>query len=237
MQDVVSAGNTGETSGSPATAMDAYGIGAMTEERELTRFSSYNPGAVENPDTVALGKDVRLPRATDTSLGTVLDDDYVKASGTSFSAPIATAAMNLFVEVRKRASELPFERTAVDIPGTPEDVHATSATTARSSRTPPVPRWNCSTCPSPTTRAWRSRRDGRTGRPARSSNGRATGRRWSGSSGDGTRRRESRAEETAAREKPYRSTRIRAVRERRPRYDAPGVRPRPRRPDRVRRTW
>jgi subtilisin family serine protease len=123
VQDVVSAGNTGETSGSPATAMDAYGIGAMTEERELTRFSSYNPGAVENPDTGALGKDIRLPRATDTSLGTVLGDDYVKASGTSFSAPIATAAMNLYIEVRERASELPFERTATDIPGTPEDVH------------------------------------------------------------------------------------------------------------------
>lgn len=123
VQDVVAAGNTGETGGSPATADDAYGIGAMTVSEELTRFSSYNPGAVENPDVVALGKDVRLPRATGTSLGTVLDDDYVKASGTSFSAPIATAAMNLYIEARGRASQRPFERTAKDIPGTPRDVH------------------------------------------------------------------------------------------------------------------
>ncbi|ADQ68999.1 subtilisin-like serine protease [Halogeometricum borinquense DSM 11551] len=123
VQDVVSAGNTGETSGSPVTANDAYGIGAITEEKELTRFSSYNPGIVENPDVVALGKDVRLPRASNTSMGTVLNDDYVKASGTSFSAPIATAAMNLFIEQRERASERPFERTAKDIPGTPRDVY------------------------------------------------------------------------------------------------------------------
>lgn len=121
--DVVAAGNTGAEGGSPATASDAYGIGAITEAKELTRFSSYNPGAPENPDVVALGKDVRLPRATGTSLGTVINDDYVKASGTSFSAPIATAALTLYLEATGEATERPFERTAKNIPGTPRDVH------------------------------------------------------------------------------------------------------------------
>ncbi|ELZ28449.1 subtilisin-like serine protease [Halogeometricum pallidum JCM 14848] len=123
VQDVVAAGNTGNTSGSPATADDAYGIGAMNEEKEMTRFSSYNPGAVENPDVVGLGKDVKLPRASGTSMGTVLDENYVKASGTSFSAPIATAAMNLYIEAEDEGSQRPFERTAIDIPGTPRDVY------------------------------------------------------------------------------------------------------------------
>lgn len=123
VRDVVAAGNTGAEGGSPATASDVYGIGAMTEAKELTRFSSYNPGAIENPDVVALGKDIRLPRATGTSLGTVLDEDHVKASGTSFSAPIATGAMTLYLETNEQATERPLERTAKNIPGTPRDVH------------------------------------------------------------------------------------------------------------------
>lgn len=127
VQDVVAAGNTGDTSGSPATADDAYGIGAMTEAKEMARFSSYNPGATENPDVVGVGKDVKLPRASGTSMGTVLDEQYVKASGTSFSAPIATAAMNLYIEVVQEASQRAFERTAVDIPGTPKREYGASA--------------------------------------------------------------------------------------------------------------
>lgn len=123
VQDAVAAGNTGTDGGSPATARDAYGVGAMTADKTVTRFSSYNDGPVENPDLVALGKDVRLPRAEGTSMGTVLDDDYVKASGTSFSSPIATAAMNLLLETDTTATERWFERSARDIPGTPEDVH------------------------------------------------------------------------------------------------------------------
>lgn len=121
--DAVAAGNTGAEGGSPATATDAFGVGAMTEGKELTRFSSYNPGEVENPDVVALGKDVRLPRAEGTSLGTVIDDRWVKASGTSFSAPIAAAALTLYLDAHGSTSEKPFERTARDIPGTPRDVH------------------------------------------------------------------------------------------------------------------
>lgn len=89
--DVVAAGNTGADGGSPATSENAFSAGAVDGDGKLTRFSSSDPDR-DNPDIAAVGKDVLMARAPNTSMGRVIDDQFVKASGTSFSAPYTTAA-------------------------------------------------------------------------------------------------------------------------------------------------
>lgn len=120
VRDVVAAGNTGSTSGSPATAMDAYSAGAVDENGHLTRFSSYNPER-DNPDVCGLGKNVRLPRADGTSMGSPIDEHWTKASGTSFSAPIVSALTAQYMELGGTKPKVDFQFTARNIPETPED--------------------------------------------------------------------------------------------------------------------
>ncbi|MFC6938884.1 S8 family serine peptidase [Salinirubellus sp. GCM10025818] len=117
---VVSAGNSGGLGGSPATAERAFSAGAVTIEGELTRFSAYNPER-DNPDVSAVGKDVRLPRAEGTSLGQVIDDRYVKASGTSFSAPILSAAVLQYLSAEFGEVVRTFEGSARELPDTPRE--------------------------------------------------------------------------------------------------------------------
>jgi len=120
VQDVVAAGNTGKRGGSPATAEGAFSVGAVTEDGDLTRFSSYNPER-DNPDVSAIGKNVKLPRASGTSMGTVIDDDYVKASGTSFAAPITAGLVARYLTQYEGGTVQAFESSARDIETTPED--------------------------------------------------------------------------------------------------------------------
>jgi subtilisin family serine protease len=118
---VVAAGNTGDKGGSPATARRAFSAGALTEDGTVTRFSSYNPTR-DNPDVAALGKDVKLWRATGTSMGAVIDDTYVKASGTSFAAPIVTGLVARLLSANPDSHPAgALEQTARNIPETPED--------------------------------------------------------------------------------------------------------------------
>jgi len=121
---VVAAGNTGSRGGSPATASRAFSTAAIDEDGSLTHFSSYNP-SYDNPDVAAIGKNNRLPRADGTDMGTVLDDEWVKASGTSFSAPIVAGLYARVLDAQPERSpgqvdEL-FDRNADDIPETPRD--------------------------------------------------------------------------------------------------------------------
>jgi subtilisin family serine protease len=120
IQDVVAAGNTSALGGSPATAEGAFSIGAVTEDGHLTQFSSYNP-LQDNPDVCAIGKDVKLARAAGTSMGVTLDEEWVKASGTSFSAPIVTAFVARYIEAGGTTAVHDFEYTAQDLTATPED--------------------------------------------------------------------------------------------------------------------
>lgn len=87
---VVSAGNSGGPSGSPATASKAYSVGACDETGQMASFSSYNPSGPKNPEVTAIGKNNKLAKSRNASMGRVLDSHYVKASGTSFSAPEVT---------------------------------------------------------------------------------------------------------------------------------------------------
>jgi subtilisin family serine protease len=120
VQDVVSAGNTGAEGGSPATAEGAFSVGALTKDGAVTRFSSYNPNR-DNPDVAAIGKNIKLARATGTSMGHVIDEHWVKASGTSFSAPITAGLASRYLSVADGDVMTRFEASARNIPETPED--------------------------------------------------------------------------------------------------------------------
>lgn len=118
--DVVAAGNTGGDGGSPATAERAFSAGAVDEEGNPTRFSSFDPEK-GNPDVAAVGQNVQMVRANGTAMGTPLSDDYVKSSGTSFAAPYVTAAYVNAMYKNRGDYDQKFMNAAQDVPGTPKD--------------------------------------------------------------------------------------------------------------------
>ena len=69
----------------------------------------------------AVGKDVRLPRAAGTSIGQVIDEQYVKASGASFAAPILSAAVLEYLSAGRERVVRTFEGSAREIPDTPRE--------------------------------------------------------------------------------------------------------------------
>lgn len=124
IRDVVSAGNSGGKSGSPATAKRAFSIGACTEDGKIAKFSSYNPNR-DNPDVTAIGVNNRLAQASGTSMGIELDGPWVKSSGTSFSAPEVAGMVAKYLDVHPESSPetimSDFEAAARDIENEPRD--------------------------------------------------------------------------------------------------------------------
>lgn len=124
IRGVASAGNSGKRSGSPATAKRAFSTAACTEDGEIAEFSSYNPDR-DNPDVAAIGKDNRLAQASGTTMGTDLDGPWIKASGTSFSAPEVAGMVAKYLDVHETASPetivKDFETSARNIPDQPRD--------------------------------------------------------------------------------------------------------------------
>jgi subtilisin family serine protease len=124
IRDVVSAGNSGGRAGSPATAARAFSVAACTEDGRLAEFSSYNPER-DNPDVTAIGKNNRLAQATGTTLGQELPGPWIKASGTSFSAPevagMVAKYLTLYPDASPRRIMVDFEAAARNIPATPSD--------------------------------------------------------------------------------------------------------------------
>lgn len=137
VRDVVAAGNTGDTGGSPATAERAFSIGACDEDGKLASFSSYNPN-YDNPDVTAIGENNRLAQADGTTMGQDLEGRYVKASGTSFACPEAAGAVAKFFDFTARGGSNPsgranraqkeerdvvrkFQKYAQNIPDTPRE--------------------------------------------------------------------------------------------------------------------
>jgi subtilisin family serine protease len=124
IRDVVSAGNSGERSGSPATAERAFSVAACTEEGTIAEFSSYNPDR-DNPDVAAIGKDNRLAQVSGTAMGTELNGPWVKSSGTSFSAPEVAGMVAKYLTIHPETAPEPvmrdFEAAARNIPDQPRD--------------------------------------------------------------------------------------------------------------------
>lgn len=118
--DVVAAGNTGSDGGSPATAGKAFSVGALNEDAEPTRFSSWDPDQ-GNPEVAAVGKDVKMARVNDTNMGQPLNENFVKASGTSFAAPYTAAGYVNALYQKRMNWDGNFVRSAKDIPGTKKD--------------------------------------------------------------------------------------------------------------------
>jgi len=100
---VVAAGNDGPngyTIGSPGCARDVITIGACNDDDRIAAFSSRGPttdGRIK-PDVVLPGVDIVAPRAAGTALGTVVDEWYTSASGTSMATPHAAGVCALLVQ-------------------------------------------------------------------------------------------------------------------------------------------
>lgn len=120
IHDVVAAGNTGTDGGSPATEEIAFSAGAVDVSGMPTDFSSFDPD-VGNPDVAALGKNVKMARAPGTSMGVPINEDFIKASGTSFSAPYAAAAYVNALHKKHSDWDKGFMNNARDIQGTNVD--------------------------------------------------------------------------------------------------------------------
>lgn len=118
----VSAGNSGSSGGSPATASDAFSVGACTTDGKMAKFSSSDPN-LENPDISALGKNIVLARASGTSMGTVINKGKIAASGTSFSAPLCVGMHMALTSEGHSVSDVTtaLSESARNIPETPDD--------------------------------------------------------------------------------------------------------------------
>ncbi len=126
VRDTTAAGNTGGRGGSPATAKRAFAAGACTKDGKMASFSSYNPDH-DNPDVAAVGSQNRLARASGTSMGHPLSDNWTVASGTSFAAPELAGMVARYLErypdAKPSVVSEDFDTNARDIPDTPKDAH------------------------------------------------------------------------------------------------------------------
>lgn len=95
---VVAAGNNGPQSGTvsaPGVADEALTVAAVDKEDAMADFSSRGPrvgdGAAK-PDIAAPGVNIVAARAAGTAMGTVVDEHYTTASGTSMATPHVAGA-------------------------------------------------------------------------------------------------------------------------------------------------
>ena len=112
---VVAAGNAGSaanTVGSPGAADKVITVGASTDSDGIATFSSRGPtadGRVK-PDIVAPGTNIVAARATGTSMGRPVDDNYTSAQGTSMATPHVAGLCALILKANPRLSPAEVKR-------------------------------------------------------------------------------------------------------------------------------
>ncbi|MGH3679719.1 MAG: S8 family peptidase [Natronosporangium sp.] len=95
----IAAGNAGPdryTVGAPGAADAALTVAAIDKSDQMAEFSSRGPRVGDHaakPDLAAPGVGIIAARAAGTAMGTVVDDFYTAASGTSMATPHVTGAV------------------------------------------------------------------------------------------------------------------------------------------------
>jgi len=115
----VAAGNAGPgrgTVGSPGCAHKVITVGATTDNDQVALFSSRGPTADgrTKPDICFPGEGIIAARASGTHMGTIVNEYYTSASGTSMATPHCTGVVALLLEAEPHLTPAQIKQRLMD---------------------------------------------------------------------------------------------------------------------------